>query len=100
MKKILYTLLFLFAYSITYAQHNPHFSHFMFNKLAVNPAYAGSKEALTVMALYRHQWEGIAGAPRTGKAAALLPLFGNRVGAGLRVVSDRIGMLENTYVNM
>lgn len=72
----------------------------MFNKLAVNPAYAGSKEALTVMALYRHQWEGIVGAPRTGTAAAHLPLFGNRVGAGLRITSDRAGMLNNTYVNM
>ncbi|MFK7932742.1 MAG: type IX secretion system membrane protein PorP/SprF [Saprospiraceae bacterium] len=100
MTKLFYTLLLVIAGSTLFAQHNPHFSHFMFNKLAINPAYAGSKEALSVMALYRHQWDGIVGAPRTGTAAAHLPLFGNRVGAGIRVVSDRVGMLHNTYANM
>lgn len=100
MKRIFYIFLLLVIGSNLYAQHNPHFSHFMFNKLAINPAYAGSKEAMTIMALYRHQWEGIVGAPRTGTAAIHTPLFGNRVGAGLRIVSDRVGMLNNTYANM
>lgn len=82
------------------AQHNPHYSLFMFNKLAINPAYAGSKEALSIAALYRYQWLNAVGGPQTANINAHTPLLGNRVGAGIRLVNDQIGLVNTTYANM
>lgn len=72
----------------------------MFNKLAINPAYAGSKEALSLMALYRYQWLRIDGAPQTANINVHAPILGRRVGIGLRLVNDQIGMINTTYVKM
>lgn len=101
MKKL---MLFLFLLTIgtgtIVAQQDVNYTHFMFNKLAFNPAYAGSKEALTIGTLYRHQWEGIEGAPRTVTAFAHTPFMKNRAGAGLSITSDHAGMVSNNYIDM
>ena len=47
------------------AQQDAMYTHYMFNTLGVNPAYAGSRDALTVTALHRSQWVGFNGAPTT-----------------------------------
>ncbi|MBK6347587.1 MAG: type IX secretion system membrane protein PorP/SprF [Bacteroidales bacterium] len=62
MKKL--TGLFLLFFSISaFAQQDPLFSQYMFNKLLLNPAYTGSREVLTVDLLDRYQWVGIDGRP-------------------------------------
>ena len=56
LKKIAFvTVLTLVSLTIN-AQQVPMFTHYMYNTLMVNPAYAGSRDALTVTALYRSQW--------------------------------------------
>ena len=99
--RTLLLLAFLGAYFIGLrAQSDVQYSQFIFNKMAFNPAYAGSKEALTLGAIYRHQWQGIEGAPRTLSAFTHTPFFKNRCGAGLAVTSDRIGMVDNSYIDL
>jgi len=100
MKKLFYSMIFVLLVGSLYAQNDPHYSMFMFNKLAINPAYAGSKDALTFIGHYRNQWQGIDGAPKTFTFAAHTPLFKKRVGAGLSVVSDKIGIYNITYFDM
>lgn len=68
--------------------------------MAFNPAYAGSKDAMTLGAIYRHQWQGIEGAPRTFSAFAHAPFLKNRCGAGLAITSDKIGMVDNNYIDL
>ena len=75
-----------------YAQQDPQYSMYMFNGLSVNPAYAGSRERLAILAVYRDQWTGFKGAPRTFTAAAHSPLLNDRIGLGLAVTSDNIGV--------
>lgn len=82
-----------------FAQHNPNYTQFMFNKLALNPAYAGSKEALSIMGLYRHQWHGLIGAPKVANLNMHTSLYDNRIGLGINVVNDKIGMLNTSYIN-
>lgn len=79
----------------TFAQQDPLFSQYMFNKLAVNPAYAGSRDALTVDALYRYQWVNIDGAPQTLSASIHSPLKNEHIGVGLNVYHDAIGPSVN-----
>lgn len=81
------------------AQQDAQYSMYMFNGLAVNPAYAGSRERPVVMALYRHQWAGFGdGVPRTAVLAAHSPLMNDRIGLGLSVASDNIGVTNMTNV--
>jgi type IX secretion system PorP/SprF family membrane protein len=63
----------------------------MFNKLAVNPAYAGSTEMLSIDLLSRYQWVGIKGAPRTITLSLHSPLRNNHMGLGLYLYSDILG---------
>jgi len=82
------------------AQAEVQYSQFIFNKLAFNPGYAGSKEALTLGAIYRHQWQGINGAPRTFSAYTHAPFGDGKSGAALAVTSDRIGIVNNSYIDL
>jgi type IX secretion system PorP/SprF family membrane protein len=93
MKKILTALILLLAVS-AYSQQDPLFSQYMFNKLAFNPGYAGSRDLLTADALYRYQWVNIDGAPRTVSASVHSPLANPHLALGLTVYDDQIGPMD------
>lgn len=78
------------------AQQDPLFSQYMFNTLAVNPAYAGSADVFTVMALSRHQWVGFAGAPATQTVLAHTPLPKENMALGLSLLNDKVGPTRQT----
>jgi type IX secretion system PorP/SprF family membrane protein len=94
MKRLLTILLLILALS-TFAQQDPLFSQYMFNKLAVNPAYAGSRGAFTGDVIYRYQWVNIPGAPKTLCASMHSPLFNPHIGLGLNMYNDIIGATVN-----
>lgn len=95
MKTFFTSLLFLAA-STLFAQQDPMFSQYMFNKLAVNPGYAGSRELLTTDILYRNQWVNIDGAPKTISASLHSPLTNPHLALGAHIYNDRIGPMSNT----
>ncbi len=90
MKKIVLAFMLLINFSV-YAQQDALFSQYMFNKLLVNPAYAGSREVFTVDVLHRHQWVGIEGAPKTTTLAFHTILNNKKVGFGAYVYRDALG---------
>jgi type IX secretion system PorP/SprF family membrane protein len=63
----------------------------MFNKLLVNPAYAGSKEVMTIDVLDRRQWVNIEGAPNTLTISAHTALKNKKVGLGVYIYRDVLG---------
>ena len=69
LKKYSLLSLLIFSLSSGYAQQTIQFSQYVFNGLAVNPAYAGYKEDWTANFSFRSQWVGIEGAPRTATAS-------------------------------
>jgi type IX secretion system PorP/SprF family membrane protein len=74
-----------------YAQQDPQFTHYMYNMNVINPAYAtDSPGIINIGGLYRTQWVGAVGAPKTVTAFAHAPIA-NRLEAGISVVSDEIG---------
>jgi type IX secretion system PorP/SprF family membrane protein len=81
-----------------YGQQDAQYSQYMFNMLAVNPAYAGSREVISTTALYRKQWVNTPGSPRTMTFSADAPLHGEKVGVGLLVFNDKAGVFGNTGV--
>jgi type IX secretion system PorP/SprF family membrane protein len=82
------------------AQHGPMYSHYMFNGFAINPAYAGSNDVLTLILLNRNQWTGFEGAPRTTTFAAHTPLKNKKVNMGLSFTSDRYGITRRNKFNI
>jgi type IX secretion system PorP/SprF family membrane protein len=91
MKKFLTLLLIAFSVQAVYSQQDPLLSQFMFNKLAFNPAYAGSREILTVDAIYRNQWVGIDGAPKTLNLSIHTPLRNPHIGLGMYIYDFSVG---------
>jgi len=96
-KIILTTTIALFCLAV-YAQQVPMYTHYMYNTLVVNPAYAGSRNALTVTALHRSQWVGFDGAPTTQTLTIHSPVRNKNIGVGLSVMKDKIGPLNSTSV--
>lgn len=98
MKKLYVTLAFtLMIFMSAKAQQDPHYTQYMYNMNVLNPAYAGSKENLSVGLLYRSQWVGISDAPKTATLSVHSPV-GEKVGLGLSVISDKIGPVEENNV--
>ncbi|MBT8303286.1 MAG: type IX secretion system membrane protein PorP/SprF [Bacteroidia bacterium] len=100
MKKIYLSLIaLLIAFNIE-AQQDPQYTQYMYNMNVMNPAYAGSKDNLSFGLLYRDQWNGFEGAPKTGTFFGHAPV-GDKVGLGLSVISDEIGPVKetNAYVD-
>lgn len=93
------TLLFIFSIFISisaFSQQDPMFTHYMDNTLSINPAYAGSRDALTILALNRSQWVGFDGAPVTQTLTLHTPVFTPNTGLGLSIINDKIGPLNTT----
>ena len=91
MKKIIIFISFFFYITSISAQQDPEYTHYMYNMSVVNPAYASGVPAmLNLGALYRTQWVGAVGAPKT------FTFFGHtaindKVEVGLSLISDDIG---------
>jgi type IX secretion system PorP/SprF family membrane protein len=82
--------------SPAFAQLLPLMDQYHLNGLAINPAYAGSKEALSVGLYSRIQWVGFEGAPKTFTFSMHSPMGNKRVNLGLMVLADRLGSKEET----
>lgn len=74
------------------AQHSAVYSQYMFNGLLINPAYAGSNDALNLTGLYRTQWLGIEGAPVNTSFTAHAPLSNKHVNLGAIFTNDCFGI--------
>jgi type IX secretion system PorP/SprF family membrane protein len=87
----------LFTGMLSHAQQDAQFTQYMYNTINVNPAYAGSRGALSMFALYRTQWVGLDGAPVTSTVSMNTPLNESNLGLGVSLINDKIGpTTENT----
>ena len=100
-KSILVPLLLLIVVTVEniYAQQDAQYTQYMYNTMTVNPAYAGSRGQLSIAALYRSQWVGLDGAPKTQTLNLHAPIRNSRLGYGLSIVNDEIGdgVVQETY---
>ncbi len=81
------------------AQQEVMVSQYMFNGLLLNPAYAGSHPYTSASLLHREQWTNMPGAPTTSIGAVDAPLWNDRMGLGLTIVHDRIGISRDLEVS-
>jgi type IX secretion system PorP/SprF family membrane protein len=98
MKTNYIALILVLLSAIGYAQQDSQYTQYMYNTTIVNPAYAGSREAMSIFGLHRTQWVGLDGAPVTNNFSIHTPINGTNVGLGLSVVNDRIGPSDENNI--
>jgi type IX secretion system PorP/SprF family membrane protein len=98
MKRIIKTaFLILLPVSLS-GQLAPVTNQYVLNPLTINPAVAGNRGVLNISALYRKQWVGVPGSPETITLASDAPVFDDKVGLGLMLISDRVGVTRETHI--
>jgi type IX secretion system PorP/SprF family membrane protein len=98
-RRILPGLILLAVTNLVHAQQIATYAQYMFNGLAINPAYAGSQEVLSATALARFQNVGLKGAPQTQTFSIHSPLLNKRVALGLLVIHDQISVINQTGIH-
>jgi len=99
MKLRLKSLLFLLIPVAAAGQLTPVTNQYVLNPMTINPAYAGNRGALNIATFYRSQWVGITGAPTTLSLAIDAPLMHEKLGLGLVIAHDDIGVTRETSLN-
>ena len=97
MKRVL-ILVLLASSSYSFAQQDPQFTQFMFDKLSVNPGYAGINNNLCFTGFYRQQWTGFDGAPTTILFQGHAPIKSINSGVGLTLFNDELGQETSNII--
>jgi type IX secretion system PorP/SprF family membrane protein len=80
---------------VVFAQQEVQFTQYMFNGLVLNPAYAGTEEALSLTFIQRKQWANIENAPSTQSLSGHTLFKKKQLGIGFSLVNDKIGVHRN-----
>ncbi len=97
-RQLVLTILACSGLGRAFAQQEVMVSQYMFNQLFLNPAYAGSHPYMSSSLLHRAQWLRIEGAPQTSMMAVDAPLMKGKMGAGLSIVHDQIGVSRDLEI--
>lgn len=76
---------------VSYGQQDAQYTQYMYNPSVINPAYAGSLGYGSLFSIYRAQWIGLEGAPKTANLSYHQPLDRTNLGLGGNIVHDQIG---------
>lgn len=98
--RFILVILLMFIAGESIAQQDPMYTQYMENLLAINPAYAGSKDLLSMMAVSRNQWVGMAHTPDTRTFAIHSPITNTNMGLGLSFLSDHIWPIKQNGLYM
>ena len=96
--KVILVISILLAAIVVQGQQSSIYSQYMFNGLAINPAYAGHDEVLSMTFLARNQSVGLEGSPNTQTFSAHTPFKRDKIGLGLQVYHESIGVTDQTGV--
>lgn len=100
-KSLVVTICLILGSVKAFSQQDPHYTQYMYNQSVINPAYAGINDYLSAGVLYRTQWAGLDGAPKTATAFLHTPVAKN-LGVGLSFINDNIGPVteNNLYADV
>jgi len=78
------------------AQQLPLYSEYMFNTFEINPAYAGSRDVVQIISMFRKQWTGFKTSPQSTFLSVDMPIPNKRIGLGIKLVDDRDEITKTT----
>lgn len=102
MRGIVYKLGWIFyVVGTMYAQQEPQYTQYIYATQLINPAYISTKEHISANLIYRTQWLGFSGAPKTASFTMDTPMDKNkRIALGLSVLHDEIGPAQQTTMTI
>ena len=89
----------MFTSAMSFSQQDAQFTQYMYNTININPAYAGSRGAMSIFGLHRTQWVGLDGAPVTNAFSMHTPINNSNLGVGLSLVNDKIGPTNENLIS-
>jgi len=98
-KRILMALLALGSLT-TQAQQDSQYTQYMYNTNTINPAYAGSRGAMSIFGMHREQWVGLDGAPKTNVLSVNTPIKNSKLGLGINFVNEEIGVMKENTISV
>lgn len=93
----MYLLIIVIGMSLK-AQQNPNYTQYMYNTIAINPAYAGSSDSFSAVSVYRSQWVGFDGSPETINLSLDSPVT-EKMGLGVNIIKDALGPSEELNID-
>jgi len=105
-KLILIHFILLWSSLSCYAQQDAQFTQFLYNKLYINPAFAGVEHETQFSLIHRSQWAGYqasfddGGSPSTQVFSFNTALPKYKSGIGFNVALDRLGPLSNIELQL
>jgi type IX secretion system PorP/SprF family membrane protein len=100
MKKLVFSFALLLSAAALFAQQEHQYTQFMYNKLLLNPAYAGARGVPSITAIYRNQWIGFKGAPQSALVSFNSPFLSPRVGVGVTLSHQQIGLQRDFHMSL
>jgi type IX secretion system PorP/SprF family membrane protein len=97
MRRLAFFLMFATGFG-TFAQQDPLHALYLNTPIIINPAYAGFSHDLNLSLNYRKQWAGFEGSPTTVNFSSHIALRENRMGLGLILQEDKIGVNNTTEI--
>lgn len=82
------------------AQQDSQFTQYMYNTNSINPAYTGSRGALSIYGMHRAQWVGLNGAPKTNVISVNTPINNSKLGLGVTFINDEIGVMKDNSISV
>jgi len=98
MKNILYTIAFILISGSLFCQQETMYTHYLSNRMTINPAYTGTEKGINFLAMHRSQWVSFSGAPTSQIVSASMPFEAKNIGAGISFENDNIGPIKNTGI--
>jgi type IX secretion system PorP/SprF family membrane protein len=98
LNKIIVAIALIFTVTQAKAQYDQLFTQYMFNETFINPAYVGSKEMMMATLVHRQQWVNFPGRPITTSFSLHGPIQDEKMGVGLSVLNEKIGVLNRNLV--
>ncbi len=77
-----------------FSQQDALYSQYMFNQFTINPAYAGTRNSMSGVLLYRSQWVGMSDAPKTVNLSIHSPFRGKKMALGFNLITDELGPID------
>jgi len=95
---IILAISLMFSAQESFAQQDAMYTQYMENLITVNPAYAGSKDLLSMMVVSRNQWVTLPNAPVSRTFSMHSPIKQTNMGLGLSVIYDHVGPIKQSGV--
>lgn len=89
-------LTLLFSPHFTWGQKELILSQYLHNRYAINNAFAGSREGLSIFGSFRKQWVGIPGSPQSQIVTAHMPLKNMQMAVGLEAFNEDIAITSHS----